>query len=304
MAIVESADGAPNLPIDGMLKPCTSGPIIPKSSSRPSIQAQFVTHSLWERKNCGFFLIVAHALDRSANAACAAAAIVYARYNERFTCWLLSMKVTLIPVTPFQQNCSIVVCEATGRAAIVDPGGDIDRIVKAVAELDVTIDKVLLTHGHLDHCGGAKAIADHYGVVIHGPHKEDAFWIDQLPEQSKRFGFGEAQVFTPERWLEEGDTVQFGEEIMEVYHCPGHTPGHVVFFSRENRLALVGDVLFAGSIGRTDFPRGNHADLVRSVQEKLWPLGDDVTFVPGHGPTSTLGHERRTNPYVGDRKTA
>ncbi|KQR79648.1 MBL fold metallo-hydrolase [Burkholderia sp. Leaf177] len=214
------------------------------------------------------------------------------------------MKVTLIPVTPFQQNCSIVVCETTMRAAIVDPGGDVERIIEAVAELGVTVEKVLLTHGHLDHCGGAKAIAEHYGVVIHGPHKDDAFWIDQLPEQSKRFGFGEAQAFTPERWLEEGDTVQFGDEILEVYHCPGHTPGHVVFFSRENRLALVGDVLFAGSIGRTDFPRGNHADLVHAIHEKLWPLGDDVTFVPGHGPTSTLGHERRTNPYVGDRKSA
>jgi len=214
------------------------------------------------------------------------------------------MKVTLIPVTPFQQNCSIVVCETTMRAAIVDPGGDVERIIEAVAELGVTVEKVLLTHGHLDHCGGAKAIAEHYGVVIHGPHKDDAFWIDQLPEQSKRFGFGEAQAFTPERWLEEGETVQFGDEILEVYHCPGHTPGHVVFFSRDSRLALVGDVLFAGSIGRTDFPRGNHADLVRAIHEKLWPLGDDVTFVPGHGPTSTLGHERRTNPYVGDRKSA
>ena len=148
------------------------------------------------------------------------------------------------------------------------------------------------------------AVADHYGVEIHGPHTEDAFWIEQLPAQSKRFGFGNAQVFTPDRWLQEGDSVQFGDETMEVYHCPGHTPGHVIFFSRANRLALVGDVLFAGSIGRTDFPRGNHSDLVRSVQEKLWPLGDDVTFVPGHGPASTFGHERRTNPFVGDRMSA
>jgi hydroxyacylglutathione hydrolase len=214
------------------------------------------------------------------------------------------MKVTLIPVTPFQQNCSIVVCEATNRAVVVDPGGEVERIISALEQLEVSVDKVLLTHGHLDHCGGAKALADHYGVEIHGPHTEDAFWIEQLPQQSKRFGFGDAQVFTPDRWLQEGDSVQFGDETMEVYHCPGHTPGHVIFFSRTNRLALVGDVLFAGSIGRTDFPRGNYSDLVRSVQQKLWPLGDDVTFVPGHGPASTFGHERRTNPFVGDRMSA
>jgi hydroxyacylglutathione hydrolase len=211
-----------------------------------------------------------------------------------------SMKVTLIQVTPFQQNCSVIVCEETQRAAILDPGGDVDRIFSAVQQLGVTVEKVLLTHGHLDHCGGAKSIADHYGVKIEGPHAADAFWIDQLPEQSKRFGFGEAEAFTPDRWLQDGDSVQFGDETMDVYHCPGHTPGHVIFFSRANRLALVGDVLFAGSIGRTDFPRGNHADLIRSVKEKLWPIGDDVTFVPGHGPTSTFGHERGTNPHVRD----
>jgi hydroxyacylglutathione hydrolase len=211
------------------------------------------------------------------------------------------MKVTLIPVTPFQQNCSIVVCEKTRRAVVVDPGGDIERIIGEVAKQDVAVEKVLLTHGHLDHCGGAKPLADHYGVPIEGPHRDDAFWIDQLPEQSRRFGFGHAQAFTPDRWLVEGDQVQFGNEAMEVYHCPGHTPGHVIFFSRNHHVALVGDVLFAGSIGRTDFPRGNQADLVRSVREKLWPLGDDVTFVPGHGPASTFGEERRTNPFVGDR---
>jgi hydroxyacylglutathione hydrolase len=214
------------------------------------------------------------------------------------------MKVTLIPVTPFQQNCSIVVCEATRRAVVVDPGGEVERIIGEVEKQDVIVEKVLLTHGHLDHCGGAKALADHYGVGIEGPHVDDAFWIDQLPEQSKRFGFGHAQAFTPDRWLVEGDQVRFGNEVMEVYHCPGHTPGHVIFFSRNNRLALVGDVLFAGSIGRTDFPRGNHAELVRSVREKLWPLGDDVTFVPGHGPASTFGDERRTNPFVGERVSA
>jgi glyoxylase-like metal-dependent hydrolase (beta-lactamase superfamily II) len=196
------------------------------------------------------------------------------------------MKVILVPVTPFQQNCSIVICEATQRAAIVDPGGDIERIIAEVERQGVVVDKILLTHGHLDHCGGAKALADHYAVQIEGPHREDAFWIDQLPAQTQRFGFSDAEAFTPERWLADGDTVQFGNESMEVYFCPGHTPGHVVFF------------------GRTDFPRGNHAELIRSIREKLWPLGDDVTFVPGHGPTSTFGEERRSNPFVRDDATA
>ena len=168
----------------------------------------------------------------------------------------------------------------------------------------MSVEKVLLTHGHLDHCGGAKALAEHYGVQIEGPHIDDAFWIDQLPEQSQRFGFGAARGVHARALAQEGDTVEFGGETLEVYHCPGHTPGHVVFFSRAHRLALVGDVLFAGSIGRSDFPRGNHADLIRSIRDKLWPLGDDVTFVPGHGPASTFGQERLTNPHVGDGASA
>lgn len=210
------------------------------------------------------------------------------------------MKVTLIPVTPFQQNCSLLVCEATGRAAVVDPGGDLDRIEGEVARQNVQVEKVLLTHGHADHCAGAKTLAARYGVPIEGPHEDERFWLDALPEQTRRFGFEAADAFVPDRWLADGDVVRFGDEELEVYHCPGHTPGHVVFFSRRHRLALVGDVLFAGSIGRTDFPLGNHADLIRSIRDKLWPLGDDVTFVPGHGPTSTFGQERRTNPYVAD----
>jgi len=212
-----------------------------------------------------------------------------------------SMKVTLIPVTPFQQNCSLVVCEKTGRAAVVDPGGDLERIEEEIARQNVQLEKVLLTHGHIDHCGGAKALATHYGVPIVGPQEDERFWIEQLPTQSQRFGFPAAETFEPDHWLNDGDTVQVGDETLEVYHCPGHTPGHVVFFSRAHRVAIVGDVLFAGSIGRTDFPRGNHADLVRSIKEKLWPLGDDVTFVPGHGPVSTFGDERRTNPFVSDK---
>jgi len=210
------------------------------------------------------------------------------------------MKVTLIPVTPFQQNSSLLVCEKTGRAAVVDPGGDLDIIKGEVERLKVSVEKVLLTHGHIDHCAGAKTLAAHYGAPIEGPHIDERFWLDKLPDQSVRFGFPAAEAFEPDRWLTDNETVTFGGETLEVYHCPGHTPGHVIFFSREHRLALVGDVLFAGSIGRTDFPRGNHGDLIRSIREKLWPLGDDVTFVPGHGPTSTFGDERRTNPYVAD----
>jgi hydroxyacylglutathione hydrolase len=205
------------------------------------------------------------------------------------------MKVTLIPVTPFQQNCSLLVCEATGRAAVVDPGGDLEIIHGEIERQNVSVEKVFLTHGHIDHCAGAKTLATHYGVPIDGPHPDERFWLDKLPDQSTRFGFPAAQAFEPDRWLQDGDTVQFGN---------GHTPGHVIFFSRAHRLALVGDVLFAGSIGRTDFPRGNHADLIRSIRDKLWPLGDDVTFVPGHGPTSTFGAERRTNPYVADGVSA
>jgi glyoxylase-like metal-dependent hydrolase (beta-lactamase superfamily II) len=210
------------------------------------------------------------------------------------------MKVFLIPVTPFQQNCSLLICEATGRAAVVDPGGDLELIERAVAQHSATVEKVLLTHGHVDHCAGAKTLAGQYSVPIEGPHAEERFWLDKLPESSARFGFPAAHAFEPDRWLDDGDTVQFGDESLDVYHCPGHTPGHVVFVSKRHRLALVGDVLFAGSIGRTDFPRGNHADLIHSIRTKLWPLGEDITFVPGHGPTSTFGQERRTNPYVAD----
>jgi hydroxyacylglutathione hydrolase len=210
------------------------------------------------------------------------------------------MKVFVIPVTPFQQNCSLAICEATQRAAIVDPGGDLELIERAVAEHGASVEKVFLTHGHADHCAGAKTLAGRYGVPIEGPQEDERFWIEKLPDQSVRFGLPAAQAFEPDRWLVDGDTVHFGEESLDVYHCPGHTPGHVVFVSAAHRIAFVGDVLFAGSIGRTDFPRGNHDDLIRSIRTKLWPLGDDITFVPGHGPTSTFGQERRTNPYVAD----
>ena len=212
----------------------------------------------------------------------------------------MTLKVLLVPVTPFEQNCSILICEQTSRAAIVDPGGDLPKILDALSKANVTPEKILLTHGHIDHCAGAPALAKELNIPIEGPHEDERFWLEQLPIQSQRFGFPVAESFEPNRWLIDGDRVTVGNVQLDVKHCPGHTPGHVVFYSAEDRLAVVGDVLFAGSIGRTDFPRGNHADLIRAIKEKLFPLGDDVVFIPGHGPTSTFGQERKTNPYVGD----
>lgn len=210
------------------------------------------------------------------------------------------MKLTVIPVTPFQQNCSLLVCEHSGSAAIVDPGGDLSRINAKLLEGGWKLEKIFITHGHLDHAGGTAALAREHGVPIEGPHPDDAFWIEQMPAQAKMFGFPAAETFKPDRWLHHGDQVQFGQIHLEVLHCPGHTPGHIVFFDVQDRLAIVGDVLFAGSIGRTDFPRGNHQDLIRSIRERLFPLGDDVRFLPGHGPMSTFAAERRTNPFVAD----
>ena len=206
----------------------------------------------------------------------------------------------IVPVTPFEQNCSILWCEKTRKAAVVDPGGDLDRIMAAVAQLGVQVEKILITHGHIDHAGGTAALARQLGVPVEGPQEEDRFWIEGMPEQSRMFGFPGVESFKPDRWLHDGDTVTVGEEEFEVIHTPGHTPGHVVFFNRGARLAIVGDVLFAGSIGRTDFPRGDHATLIRSIRDRLFPLGDDVTFIPGHGPTSTFGDERENNPFVGN----
>ncbi len=211
------------------------------------------------------------------------------------------MKFALIPVTPFQQNCSLLVCEKSGRAAVVDPGGDLELIEAALAESGGRLEKILLTHGHLDHCAGTAELARRHGVPIEGPHEDERFWIDQLENQTRMFGFAPVEKFEPDRWLVDGDSVTVGETVLDVRHCPGHTPGHVIFCSVSDKLALVGDVLFAGSIGRTDFPRGNHAQLLASIKNRLWPLGDDVRFVPGHGPMSTFGRERRSNPYVGER---
>jgi glyoxylase-like metal-dependent hydrolase (beta-lactamase superfamily II) len=210
------------------------------------------------------------------------------------------MDYRILPVTPFAQNCTLLWCEKTMKGAFVDPGGDIDELLAAAAQYGVTLEKILLTHGHIDHAGGTAAMAARVGLPVEGPQREDAFWIDQLPNQSRMFGFPHSAAFTPDRWLEDGDTVSVGNETLEVLHTPGHTPGHVTFFHRGSRLALVGDVLFAGSIGRTDFPRGDHDTLLHSIRAKLWPLGDDVKFVPGHGPMSTFGEERVSNPFVAD----
>ncbi|RMF17039.1 MAG: MBL fold metallo-hydrolase [Gammaproteobacteria bacterium] len=210
------------------------------------------------------------------------------------------MKYTIIPVTPFEQNCTLLWDETSGRAAIVDPGGDLPRIQAAVEQAGVTPEKILITHGHIDHAGATADVADHYGIPVEGPEWEDNFWIQGLAQQAGMFGFGSVRTFEPDRWLKDGDTVTVGNETLSVIHCPGHTPGHVVFFSEKHRLALVGDVLFNGSIGRTDFPKGDHATLIRSIREKLFPLGDDVQFIPGHGPMSTFGQERQYNPFVRD----
>lgn len=210
------------------------------------------------------------------------------------------LQYQIIPVTPFQQNCTLFWCDETNQAAVVDPGGDIELIIDAISKHDLTLSKVLLTHAHIDHAGATKALSSHYHVPIEGPQKEDKFWIDLIPEQRERFGFAHAEHFSPDRWLEQGDTVSFGNVELDVYFCPGHTPGHVVFFHRESKLAQVGDVIFKGSIGRTDFPRGDHATLIKSIRENLFTLGNDVRFIPGHGPMSTFGEERKTNPFVGD----
>jgi len=209
--------------------------------------------------------------------------------------------VFVAPVTPLQQNCTVVWCTATNKAAVIDPGGSVDSILVEIARRGLTLDKIWITHGHLDHAGGAAELKEKSGLQIEGPHPDDQFWIDGIEQQSKAYGMPEARGFTPDRWLADGDTVTLGETTWDVIHCPGHTPGHVVFFNQAARFAQVGDVLFQGSIGRTDFPKGNLDDLLDAITTKLWPLGDDVAFVPGHGPMSTFGDERRSNPFVSDR---
>ncbi len=204
----------------------------------------------------------------------------------------------IIPVTPFQQNCTLIWDDATKVGAVVDPGGDLDRIQAAIAEQGVTVEKILLTHGHVDHAAGADELRERLGVPIEGPHLADKFLLDSLPATAAQYGLDPARPVTPDRWLDQGDTVQVGELTFDILHCPDHSPGSVVFMSRDARFALVGDVVFKGSVGRTDLPGGNHEQLIRAIKEKVLPLGDDVAFIPGHGPTGTLGEERETNPFL------
>ncbi|WP_295548149.1 MBL fold metallo-hydrolase [uncultured Pseudacidovorax sp.] len=208
------------------------------------------------------------------------------------------LRYLILPVTPFQQNCSLVWCDATNKAALIDPGGEIDRLVAAAESRGLALEQLWLTHAHIDHAGGTGELAERLGLPIVGPHPGDQFWIDGLPQQSAMFGFPPARAFTPTRWLADGDTVTLGEETLTVRHCPGHTPGHVVFHSASAQRAFVGDVLFAGSIGRTDFPGGSHPQLIDSIVQRLWPMGDETVFIPGHGPESSFGRERQSNPYV------
>ncbi len=216
----------------------------------------------------------------------------------------MPLRASIVPVTPFVQNCSVVWCDATGRGAVVDPGGDLDRILEEVKSQKVQLDKILLTHAHIDHAGGTAELARRLSLPVEGPQEEDRFWIEQLPQQSAMFGVAQVEAFEPTRWLNQGDSVTVGEVRFDVLHCPGHTPGHVVFSDPATKIAFVGDVLFAGSIGRTDFPRGDYDTLISSIRDRLFPLGDDVRFVPGHGPMSTFGEERRSNPFVSDAAVA
>jgi len=208
------------------------------------------------------------------------------------------MKVVVIPVTPYQQNCSLVICEATQQAAIVDPGGEAARILSAVKNHHVTVTKILLTHGHLDHVGGAETLAAQLNIPIIGPEKEDAFWLDAMQQQCDMFGFPKVDSFLPTHWLEEGNVVEVGNIKLDVLHIPGHTPGHVVLFDAVSKQLIAGDILFNGSVGRSDFPRGNHEQLITGIKQKLLTLPEETVVFPGHGPTTTIGREKVSNPHL------
>ncbi len=214
------------------------------------------------------------------------------------------LKAQIVPVTSFSQNCSIIWCSETMEAAFVDPGGDVNKLLETSEKLGVNIIKIFLTHGHLDHAGGAADLKEKFDLPIIGPHVDDLFWLDGIEEQAAQYGMSGLRCCVPDEWLNDGDTVTLGNLSLDVIHCPGHTPGHVVFYEKNTNVAFVGDVLFKGSIGRTDFPKGNFNDLVSAITKKLWPLGNEVTFVPGHGPLSTFGAERESNPFVGDQVLA
>lgn len=213
----------------------------------------------------------------------------------------MALQYRIIPVTPYEQNCTLLWCDETLDGALVDAGGDIPKLLAAVEKAGVRLVKLLATHGHLDHVGGVRQLAEELGLPVEGPQREEKFWLDMLPQQAMMFRFPPAQAFEPTRWLEDGDSVTLGKQVFEVRYCPGHTPGHVVFINHAAKLALVGDVLFAGSIGRTDFPRGDYDTLIQSIRSRLFTLPDDYEFIPGHGPMSTLGHEKQTNPFVRGR---
>ncbi len=211
------------------------------------------------------------------------------------------LRYQVIPVTAFAQNATLIWCDQSMEGALIDPGGEPEKLLDAVKQAGVKLSKVLLTHGHLDHVGAAQHLSYELQLPIEGPHLADQFWLDALVQQAQMFGFPPAQAFHPDRWLAQGDEVQVGEEVLQVRHCPGHTPGHVIFYHAATQWAQVGDVLFKGSIGRTDFPGGDHDTLIRSIHEQLFSLGDEVRFVPGHGPESSFGAERRGNPFVSGR---
>lgn len=208
------------------------------------------------------------------------------------------MEIVVIPVTPFAQNCSLIWDTSTMKGAFVDPGGEIEKLIKAASDNQVNIEKIILTHGHLDHVGGTVALAAHYKVPIIGPHVGDKFWLDALGQQSQMFGFPPAAPFEPNQWLNHKDSIELGELTLGVLHCPGHTPGHVALVERSSNQVIVGDIIFSGSIGRTDFPQGNHQQLIDSIKENILTLPENMVIYPGHGPTTTVGHEKATNPYV------
>lgn len=214
-----------------------------------------------------------------------------------------ALEIRIVPVTPLQQNCSLVWDPATKHALLVDPGGDVDTLIGALDHFGLKLTRIWLTHGHFDHAGAAAELRERTGVSVEGPHRDDQFWLDQIESSSNRYGLDGFRNVTPDRYFEDGETLDFEGVRFDVSHTPGHTPGHVVIHNQALKIAFVGDVLFAGSIGRTDFPRGDHAQLIRSITDKLWPLGEEMSFVPGHGPTSTFGQERRNNPFVADRLT-